>query len=103
MREKDNIVGICKDCNKKIKEKTQKELLKKPLDIGDFVKIKLGNGKTVEHCWFEVLEIKNSVFLGRLDNYTCYIQEIDFGDKKWFSIKEIEDIIRRDIINKMNW
>ena len=95
MREKNNIQMVCKDCAEKQKNFTQDILTKHPLQIGDFVKIAVGSGKTIEHMWFKVLEISENRFYGVLDNYPCYEQEMTMGDKFWFDCNQIEDIIRR--------
>lgn len=97
---KNNIVGICKNCAEERQNTAQEILKQKPLQQGDFVKIKIGSGKTIEHCWFKVLEITKDQFLGMLDNYTCYKQKINYADEQWFNLTEIEDIIRREQLDR---
>ena len=88
-----NICFICPDCTKQRQSETREKLKAVPLRVGDIVKVAIGEGKTIEHVWFEVIKVEGELFCGILINIPIYKQKLEWNDLEWLEIKQI---IERD-------
>lgn len=68
------------------KNKDNKIIIKVGMKTAD-----LENPDSLEHIWFELLEIKGNKFRAKLTQEPYNIPDIKVGDEMWFKISEITD------------
>ena len=66
------------------------------INEGEYCKLGIEDGQSVEHMWVLVTEVKGKSFTGVLHNTPVVVTNCDHGDIVRFDYEDIEDVYVED-------